>query len=197
MGNRAIIAFEDQECTNVKELQKARKAGDYEFKATYKAKVQPFGVYLHWNGGPESIYAFLAVLNKRMEDRGGDLSYAAARFVEIIGRYFGGNTSLGLLGFTTRDQNAMTNNNNVRANHISHGDNGIYVIAWDGKKYGVTKRYGADYGDNWLSELEIKREEKKASISEYWNDNDPKKRIVNQIEACNKFDVQRDQESVI
>ncbi len=195
MGNRAIIAFEDQECTNVKEVRRAQQIGSIgglDIKPTYTAKVQPFGVYLHWNGGPESVYAFLAVLNKRMEDRGNDISYAAARFVEIVGRYFGGNTSLGIHGFTIPEQNAMTNTN-LRAKNISHGDNGIYVIAWDGKKYGVSKRFGADYGSSWLSELEIKHEEKAAYDSDYWT-GEVMNKIVNQIEACNEF--KKEEESV-
>ena len=51
------------------------------------------GIYLHWNGGIESVQAFLDCA-KRYDLRGG--SYGAARLCQIIGNYFGGSLSLGV-----------------------------------------------------------------------------------------------------
>jgi hypothetical protein len=51
------------------------------------------GIYLHWNGGVESVQAFLDCA-KRYDLRGG--SYGAARLCQIIGNFFGGSLSLGV-----------------------------------------------------------------------------------------------------
>jgi hypothetical protein len=63
MGNRAYVIFED------KESQRFSPA-----------------IYLHWNGGPESVYAFLDELDRRGVRA--DQEYEAARFVQIVGEYF-------------------------------------------------------------------------------------------------------------
>jgi hypothetical protein len=56
-------------------------------------------IYLHWNGGPESIYAFLAELDKRGVRA--DAQYDAARFVQIVGEFLDsggqGGLSLGIV----------------------------------------------------------------------------------------------------
>lgn len=43
-------------------------------------------VYLHWNGGPESVYGFLEELNRRKIRA--DQCYEAARFIQIVGEFF-------------------------------------------------------------------------------------------------------------
>jgi hypothetical protein len=43
-------------------------------------------IYLHWNGGPESVYAFLNELDAR--GCRADADYEAARFVQIVGDFF-------------------------------------------------------------------------------------------------------------
>lgn len=52
-------------------------------------------VYLHWNGGLESVLAFLDFMNER-GDRGE--TYGAARFCQIVGNFFGGTLSVGVTG---------------------------------------------------------------------------------------------------
>lgn len=64
MGNRAIVIFEDEKST--------------EFSPA---------VYLHWNGGPESVYPFLDEMDRR-HIRTGDGAYESARFIQLIGEYF-------------------------------------------------------------------------------------------------------------
>lgn len=53
-------------------------------------------VYLHWNGGIESVAAFLQQTANIMGNRTGDAQYFTARFIQVVGNFFGGNTSLGV-----------------------------------------------------------------------------------------------------
>lgn len=93
MGNRAVITTAPFSVNNV-------------------------GIYVHWNGGPESIVAFLAAA-KRMDMRSpeSDPSYAMARLTQIIANYFGGSTSIGI--GVCRDLDC------------DNGDNGTYLIGGD------------------------------------------------------------------
>lgn len=76
------------------------------------------GIYVHWNGGPESIAGFLGAA-KRMGMRSpeDDPSYAMARLTQIIANYFGGSTSIGI--------------GRVRDLDYDNGDNGTYLIGGD------------------------------------------------------------------
>ena len=71
MGNRTVITFID--------------------KSTRRKSP---AIYLHWNGGMESVIAFLMAYAK-VSGRF-DLDYMAARFTQMVGNFFGGDTSLGL-----------------------------------------------------------------------------------------------------
>ncbi len=84
-------------------------------------------VYLHWNGGAESVYAFLAEVSRRY---GGELpgssDYACARFVEAAGdffdaEYWGGGLSLGV-------SNGPSEITTDALMPFDHGDNGVYVV---------------------------------------------------------------------
>ena len=84
MGNRAVIAF----------------------------KGNDLGIYLHWNGGEESVKAFVdtaKALGVRNPCRD---SYGITRMVQIIGNFFGGTLSLGI----------------GKADHLDDSDNGTYTI---------------------------------------------------------------------
>ena len=75
------------------------------------------GIYLHWNGGPESVLAFVRAakdLGMREPDKNGDQSYGMARLTQIIANFFGGSTSIGI---GTLDQLDCDN-----------GDNGVYYL---------------------------------------------------------------------
>ena len=78
-------------------------------------------IYLHWNGGVESVQAFLDCA-KRYELRGG--SYGAARLCQIIGNFFGGSLSLGVDRIDFLD--------------CDNGDNGMFTI--DSAKWEIRKR---------------------------------------------------------
>jgi len=72
------------------------------------------GIYLHWNGGRESIEGFLQSTKDLMGDIVGDYSYTKARLIQTIGNFFGGNQSLGIGICKYLD--------------TDNGDNGVYVI---------------------------------------------------------------------
>jgi hypothetical protein len=89
MGNRAVIAFGPDRPNTV-------------------------GIYVHWNGGPESVLAFMAAakalaVRDPLED-----SYGIARIAQIIGNVFGGTTSIGVEKLSKLD--------------TDNGDNGLYIV---------------------------------------------------------------------
>src|SRR5216117_1968113 len=110
MGNRATIVFWDG-----------------------KERFSP-AIYLHWNGGPESVYAFLEELDRRGVRA--DQDYECARLIQLIGEFFdsdgkAGGLSLGVvngpdpisawtvgLGLTEALSHVPTD----------HGDNGFYLV---------------------------------------------------------------------
>lgn len=73
------------------------------------------GVYLHWNGGIESVQAFIDAARKLgIRSPDGDPTYAAARFAQMVGNWFGGTTSVGVGPLDALD--------------CDNGDNGTYVL---------------------------------------------------------------------
>lgn len=95
-------------------------------RAIIKSINSTMGVYLHWNGGIDSVTAFLKYCE--MKDYAGFQDcYGIARFCQVVGNYFGGSSSLGLV-----------NNVYETEEYASGLDNGIYVV--DGWK--IVKRIG-------------------------------------------------------
>jgi len=82
-------------------------------------------VYLHWNGGPESVYAFLG----EMDVRGirYEPMYEAARFTQIVGEFFDqdkyGTLSLGVANGPTEITTAA-----LLKVQTDDGDNGFYIV---------------------------------------------------------------------
>ena len=105
MGNRAVIVFDE-----------------------YKPTSDQTALYLHWNGGRDSVEAYLKATRILMHSRGQDASYARARFVQVIGMFMGGNMSFGM--------------DSIK-NLGDQGDNGIYVI--DSEKLEIKDRPGYTY----------------------------------------------------
>lgn len=84
------------------------------------------GIYLHWNGGRDSVEAFLEYCRlKGYRDPIYDESYAFARLTQVIANYFGGTTSIGIGLCRNLD--------------CDNYDNGLYLIGrgWKivGRKY--------------------------------------------------------------
>ena len=81
-------------------------------------------VYLHWNGGRDSVEAFLKYCELR-GFRGFQDDYGMARFCQVVGNFFGANgLSVGIMDGA-----------------YSHGDNGIYVI----EDWRIVDRIKEDY----------------------------------------------------
>lgn len=84
-------------------------------RAVVTVKGSSVGVYLHWNGGVESVTAFLrAAKDLGVRDPVNDPSYFYARFAQIVGNFFGGSDSLGIEALSRLD--------------TDNGDNGVFVI---------------------------------------------------------------------
>ena len=103
MGNRAIITDSNKE----------------------------MAVYLHWNGGRDSVEPFLAYCKARDFRRD---SYGLARFCQVVGNYFGGGKSIGVLAYPG-DAEAIT----------MADDNGVYVV----RNWEIVDRV---YPKNWYGE---------------------------------------------
>lgn len=94
-------------------------------------------VYLHWNGGRDSVEAFLKYCELR-GFRGFQDEYGMARFCQVVGNFFGANgLSVGIMDGV-----------------YSHGDNGIYVIE-DWRIVNREDYYGFEQDEHDLQELLI------------------------------------------
>lgn len=89
-------------------------------RAIIKPVDKNIGVYLHWNGGRDSVEPFLNYCKLRgFRDFGGKDAdgYGIARFMQVVGNFFGGSLSLGLeTGVEMTDEQA------------EWLDNGIYEV---------------------------------------------------------------------
>lgn len=99
MGNRAVITTPDN------------------------FKNNGVGIYLHWNGGRDSVEAFLDYAKKKgYRDPSSDTEYGLARLTQVIANFLGGTTSIGI--------------GSVRHLDTDNGDNGTYLIGKDWKIVG-------------------------------------------------------------
>jgi hypothetical protein len=118
MGNRAVVIF-----TDGKEISPA--------------------VFLYWNGGPESIYAFLAEMDRR-KIRHGDTMYESARFCHIICDLFDGEMAGGLSIGLTNGPETLTKSAFQKI-QADLGDNGLYVVvSKEGGERQVSQRWAED-----------------------------------------------------
>lgn len=95
MGNRAFIRFEGQDT----------------------------GIYLHWNGGLDSVapmVEYCRLRKFRFDD------YGVARFAQVIGNWFGGDLSIGV--YSTKG---------ISNSDLDPGDNGVYIV----KDWKIVGRY--------------------------------------------------------
>lgn len=76
MGNRAVITTKDQD--------------------------NKLALYLHWNGGRDSVEAFIRYCElKGFRTPTSDPSYAFARLTQVVGNFFGGSSSVGIFATDT------------------------------------------------------------------------------------------------
>jgi len=98
-----------------------------------------FGVYLHWNGGRDSVEAFLAYCKLKGYRSPDSDCYGWARLCQVVGNYFGGETSVGFELCTCLD--------------CDNWDNGVYIIeGWEIVDRQYIKR-GEQHGHNLRSML--------------------------------------------
>lgn len=102
MGNRAVITTE----------------------IGWNCPMYHLGVYLHWNGGRDSVQAFLTYCKLKGYRTPESDCYGWARLCQVIGNYFGGKYSVGI--------------DVVSALDTDNWDNGVYIIKdWEiiGRQY--------------------------------------------------------------
>ena len=107
MGNRAVITT--SEFMNLHE--------EIQFS-------NELGVYLHWNGGRDSVTAFLTYCKLKGYRPPETDCYGWARLCQVIGNFFGGELSIGIDRCCNLD--------------CDNGNNGVYIIKnWEivGRKY--------------------------------------------------------------
>lgn len=115
-------------------------------------------IYLHWNGGPESVFAFLAAAKDYGVRGADDPQYCIARLAQIIGNFFGGTLSIGVSVLSNMD--------------VDNYDNGTYLID---SKLDIIKRFG-EGSDNIMSVEHLSLEEKESyteMLHEIKKRNDP------------------------
>ena len=83
-------------------------------RAVITTKEQKIGVYLHWNGGRDSVEAFLAYCKLKGYRNPENDDYGWARLCQVIANYFGGELSIGI--------------NTIDCLDTDNGDNGTYII---------------------------------------------------------------------
>lgn len=93
MGNRAVITWS---------------------KAEDVSKSREIGIYLHWNGGMDSVRAFLKYCELKGYRKPDQDDYGYARLCQVIGNYFGGTASVGIDMCCCLD--------------CDNGDNGVYSV---------------------------------------------------------------------
>lgn len=83
-------------------------------RAVITTRHKDIGIYLHWNGGRDSVEAFLKYCELKGVRPPETDNYGWARMCQIIGNYFGGELSIGIDQYDKLDKD--------------NGDNGVYVI---------------------------------------------------------------------
>ncbi|MCA6566604.1 MAG: hypothetical protein IM559_21095 [Pseudanabaena sp. M151S2SP2A07QC] len=159
MGNRASIILTD-------------KSGD----------ISPT-IYLHWNGGPESVLAFLAEL-KRRGQVGHSVEYSTARLIAIISEFFRQNgeglTNDGLsLGISA----PVSDLSKESLEQVNPGDNGVYIVnlssedletKWNAKKISLktAEKICKDEGKRYRAGFENSALEKFQGIQKFYLENE-------------------------
>jgi len=77
-------------------------------------KNKDLAIYLHWNGGRDSVEGFLNYCKLKGYRAPETDCYGWARLCQVIGNFFGGGLSLGIETYATAD--------------TDNGDNGTYII---------------------------------------------------------------------
>lgn len=98
-------------------------------RAVITTRERKVGLYLHWNGGRDTVEPLLRYCELQGYRPPSEDDYGWARLAQVVGNFFSGSTSVGIGAYTT----------DVR---MDPGDNGIYVV--DGWR--IAERLCRDYG---------------------------------------------------
>lgn len=91
-------------------------------RAIVKPSKLNYGVYLHWNGGVDSVEAFLEYC-KLKGYRSFNDNYGVARFIQVVSNWFGGGLSVGI-------ETDLFNTERCAESHCL--DNGMYIVdGWE------------------------------------------------------------------
>lgn len=104
--------------------------------AIVKQAGKSLGVYLHWNGGRDSVEAFLKYCEIKGY-QGFDTDYGFARFVQVVSNFFGGSNSIGI-------------ESNVKVWDYKGLDNGIYEV----RDHAICGRFPIDITEQGYHELQ-------------------------------------------
>ena len=83
-------------------------------RAVITTENKDLGVYLHWNGGRDSVEAFLMYCKLKGYRCPENDCYGWARLCQVIGNFFGGALSIGIDKYDKLD--------------LDNWDNGVYII---------------------------------------------------------------------
>lgn len=101
-------------------------------RAIITTRERKIGLYLHWNGGRDTVEPLLRYCELQGYRPPSSDSYGWARICQVVGNFFGGTLSVGVGPYT--DDASM-----------DPGDNGIYVI--DGWR--IAERLTTEYDEDW------------------------------------------------
>lgn len=73
-------------------------------RAIIKGKGSDLGVYVHWNGGYDSVLAFTQYCKLKGYRSPETDSYGVARLCQVIGNFFGGSLSVGIWNMTDKTE---------------------------------------------------------------------------------------------
>lgn len=142
MGNRAVITFDE------------------------KPTPDSIGIYVHWNGGAESVLAFLEAANKFGVRDCNDSSYQLARVAQIIANFFGGTTSVGIGRLSELD--------------CDNGDNGTFKVQRKGGDITIEQSHNGKTGWHTLDLDEIRKHE-------YWQPKEGRLTILENVIKANEL----------
>lgn len=127
-------------------------------KAIIKTESGNIGIYLHWNGGRDSVQAFLKYCSLKGYRSPETDGYGWARLAQVIGNFFGGTTSIGIVP--------------ISGDHDGeYCDNGAYII----KEWEIVGREdftGPEQNEYDLNEMLLAIDEKQPAeeqIANYLN----------------------------
>ena len=101
-------------------------------RAIITTRERKIGLYLHWNGGRDTVEPLLRYCELQGYRPPSSDNYGWARICQVVGNFFGGTLSVGIGPYT--DDASM-----------DPGDNGIYVI----EGWRIVERLTTEYDEGW------------------------------------------------